>query len=80
MFEVGKDYLVSLVGRRPEDHFSERDAIWRVGAVEFPLIRFQRGDQNDWIVNVTSSHFIGAQIASRYDDEGNEVTSLPGEI
>ncbi|RTM05675.1 MAG: hypothetical protein EKK31_15035 [Hyphomicrobiales bacterium] len=81
ILEVGKDYLVTLVGNAPEDHCRERDAIWRGAEVDFPLVRFRRADRNDWIVNVTSSHFVSAQIANPpVDDEGNEIGAIPGEV
>lgn len=78
LFEIGKDYLVTLVGNAPQDHYKEDEAIWRVAEFVFPIARFCRADRNDWIVNVTSSHFVSAQIANRHDNDGNEITSLPG--
>lgn len=81
MLEEGKDYIVTLVGNGPEDYDRVRDAVWRVAGIQFPLVRFRRADRNDWIVNVTSAHFVSAQAANfAVDGDGNDIDSLPGEI
>jgi hypothetical protein len=59
LMEVGAHYEIFTVIYGHEGPESDRRGMWRVVAVEGPVARLQRGDE-EWILNTASALFVEA--------------------
>lgn len=63
MFEVGKDYKITMIVSS-EGKWTDEHGVWTVAEVTGTLIKLRNPYSKDKIVNTSSWHFVSAELAT----------------
>ena len=61
MFEIGKDYTVTMIVGDPSG-WTTQEGVWKVVEINGTLIKLQNPHATDLIVNTASWHFVSAAL------------------
>lgn len=61
MFEVGRDYLITMIVAAP-GAWSDETSTWTVAAVDGTLVKLTNPYSRDTILNTASWHFVRAEL------------------
>ncbi|ESX64081.1 MULTISPECIES: hypothetical protein [unclassified Mesorhizobium] len=61
MFEIGRDYRITMIVAVPGD-WSDETGVWTVAEVDGTLVKLTNPYTPDTIINTASWHFVRAEI------------------